>query len=96
MPNGTAASTATSSSSRHVPDALADFSTDRRVLLLCVLAAPIGVLAAFVAKGLLWLIALITNLAFFHRISVEAVAAQDNHLGWWVVAVPWLERLSSD
>jgi len=88
MHNVTADPTDTLSSSGHAPDALADFSTDRRVLLLCVLAVPIGVLAAFVAKGLLWLIAVITNAAFFHRLSAESVAAQDNHLGWWVVAVP--------
>lgn len=88
MSTAAANSTDTLQSSGHAPDALADFSTDRRVLLLCTLAVPIGVLAAFVAKALLWLIALITNIAFFHRWSVEAVAAQDNHLGWWVVAVP--------
>ncbi len=60
---------------------------------MCALAAPIGVLAAFVAKFLLWLIAIITNVAFFHRFSAEAVAAQDNHLGWWVVAVPVIGAL---
>ena len=37
---------------------LADFTTDRRVLLLSALAVPIGVIAALVAKALLWLIAL--------------------------------------
>src|SRR3954471_12682114 len=88
MSTAAAQSTDSLNSAGHAPDALADFSTDRRVLLLCVLAAPIGVLAAFVAKRLLWLIAVITNAAFLHRLSVEAVAAQDNHLGWWVVAVP--------
>ena len=41
---------------------LADFTTDRRVLLLCALAVPIGVLAALVAKALLWLIAVFQTL----------------------------------
>jgi H+/Cl- antiporter ClcA/CBS domain-containing protein len=74
--------------SAHGSDALADFSTNRRVLLLCALAVPIGVIGAFVAQALLWLIAVITNAAFFHRFSAAPVAAQDNHLGWWVIAVP--------
>jgi chloride channel protein, CIC family len=41
---------------------LGDFRTDRRVLLLSVLAVPIGAIGALVAKALLWLIAIITNL----------------------------------
>ena len=32
---------------------------------------PIGVISALVAKALLWLIAVITNLAFFHRFSAH-------------------------
>jgi H+/Cl- antiporter ClcA/CBS domain-containing protein len=67
---------------------LGDFSTDSRVLLLCAMALPIGVIGAVVAKALLWLIALITNLAFFGRVSVTAVSPETNHLGWWVVLVP--------
>jgi len=51
-------------------DGLSDFRTNRRVLWLAALAVPIGVIAALVAKALLWLIAVITNLVFlsgFHR-----------------------------
>jgi chloride channel protein, CIC family len=69
-------------------DALADFSTNRRVLLLCLLAAPIGVIGALVAKALLWLIAVITNAAFFLRWSTATVSPAMNHLGGWVIAVP--------
>jgi len=75
------------------PDTLADFSTDRRVLLLCVLAVPIGAIATVVAKVLLWLIAVITNAAFFLRWSAAPVAAENNHLGWWVVLVPVIGSL---
>ncbi len=75
-----------------VPDAtpsrLADFRTDRRVLLLCTLALPIGLIGAVVAKALLWLIAVFTNLAFFLRLSAAPVSPQDSHLGLCVVAVP--------
>jgi CIC family chloride channel protein len=75
-------------SSNHSIDGLADFRTDKRVLVLAALAVPIGVISALVAKALLWLIAVITNLAFFHRFSVANALPQDNHLGFWVVVVP--------
>ncbi|HVZ63006.1 MAG TPA: chloride channel protein [Lacunisphaera sp.] len=69
-------------------DRLADFTTDRRVLLLSALAVPIGAIGAVVAKALLWLIAIITNAAFFLRWSSAPVTPETNHLGWWVVLVP--------
>ncbi|MDQ5980854.1 MAG: hypothetical protein QG602_3832 [Verrucomicrobiota bacterium] len=72
---------------------LADFTTDRRVLLLCALALPIGVIAAFVATALLWLIAVFTNAAFFLRWSAEPVTLTDHHFGWWGVVVPVLGGL---
>lgn len=72
---------------------LADFTTDRRVLLLCALALPIGVIAAFVATALLWLIAVFTNAAFFLRWSAEPVTLTDQHFGWWGVVVPVLGGL---
>ncbi len=84
-------STAAASSTHS--DRLADFRTDRRVLLLCALALPIGVIGALVAKALLWLIAVFTNAAFFHRFSSEAVTLQGHHFGWWGVVVPVLGGL---
>ncbi len=72
----------------HATDHLADFRTDRRVLLLCALAVPIGAIGAVVAKALLWLIAVITNAAFLLRWSNAGTLPQLHHLGWWVVAVP--------
>jgi len=72
---------------------LADFSTDRRVLLLCLLALPIGAIGAVVAKALLWLIAVITNAAFFLRWSSAPVTPVGNHLGGWVIIVPVIGAL---
>src|SRR5665213_502112 len=69
-------------------DVLADFRTDKRVLLLCALALPIGAIGAVVAKALLWLIAVITNAAFFLRWSSAPVTPATNHLGLWVIVVP--------
>ena len=87
------APTGSVSSSFHAGDELADFSTDRRVLLLCLLALPVGVIGAFVAKALLWLIAVFTNAAFFLRWSAEPVTLSGGHFGWWGVAVPVLGGL---
>jgi H+/Cl- antiporter ClcA len=69
-------------------DKLADFSTDRRVLLLSAMAALIGVIGSFVAYALIWLIAAITNLAFYQRLSANPAVPQGNHMGYWVVLVP--------
>jgi H+/Cl- antiporter ClcA/predicted transcriptional regulator len=74
-------------------DSLADFRTDKRVLLLVALAVPIGAIGAVVAKSLLWLIAVITNLAFFHHLTASATVPQDHHLGYWVILVPVIGAL---
>jgi chloride channel protein, CIC family len=69
-------------------DELADFSTDRRVLVLSGLAVGIGVAAALVAYALVWLIAVITNLAYYQRFSSQFVSPAGNQLGGWAVLVP--------
>ena len=68
-------------------DSLRDFRTNRRVILLSILAIPIGALSAVVAKVLIWLIAIITNFSFFFRFSSAPVTPQESHLGYWVIAV---------
>lgn len=72
----------------HRRDALSDFSTNRRVLLLTGLALPIGAIGAVVATALLWLIAVFTNVAFFQRFSSETPLLQGHQFGWWGVLVP--------
>jgi H+/Cl- antiporter ClcA/CBS domain-containing protein len=69
-------------------DSLADFTTDLRVLLLSAMALFIGAVSAFVAKALVWLIDVITNLAFFHTFSAVHRVPQDAHLGLWVILPP--------
>lgn len=49
---------------------LADFSTNRRVLVLSILAVAVGTISSGLAWLLLRLIDGITNLAFFHRVSL--------------------------
>ena len=61
--------------------------------MLSAMAVPIGAMSAVVAKALIWLIALITNIAFFQRFTVDAVTPQESHLGYWVIVVPIIGAL---
>ncbi|HLK59700.1 MAG TPA: chloride channel protein [Chthonomonadaceae bacterium] len=71
-----------------VEDRLADFTTDRRVVLLSLMSVVTGAISALVAYALLWLIAVITNLAYYHRFSAQTASPANNHLGVWGVLVP--------
>jgi CIC family chloride channel protein len=73
---------------RHHNKDLGDFTTTARVIPISLLAIAIGVLASYVALGLLRLIGLFTNLFYFHRWSTEMVSPAASHLGWAVVLVP--------
>ena len=52
------------------------------------MAVAIGVAAALVADALVWLIAVITNLAYYQRFSSHFVSPAGNRLGLWAVLVP--------
>src|SRR5579872_5577490 len=71
-----------------IEDELADFSTNRRVLLLSAMAGVIGAIASTVAYALIWLIAAITNLAFHQKFSGGPAVPQGHHLGLWVILAP--------
>lgn len=71
-----------------IEDELSDFSTNHRVLLLSAMALVVGAISSLVAYALIWLIAVITNLAFYHRFSAAPVVPQGHHLGYWVILVP--------
>lgn len=74
-------------------DHLSDFSTSHHVLVLAAMAVPIGAVSAFVAWLLLWLIAVITNLAFYHQFSAAPSTPMGNHLGLGVILVPVIGAL---
>lgn len=69
-------------------DALGDFTASRRLILISVLAVGIGLVGALLARGLLALIALSTNLFFFGRFSTADVSPADSTLGPLIIAVP--------
>lgn len=75
-------------SSDKFEDRLADFTTDRRVLLLAVMSIVIGATSAILAWILVQLITFMTNLAFYQRVSFESASPAQNHLGIWVIFVP--------
>lgn len=61
---------------------------DRRVLFISTLAVLVALGAGFVAQLLTRLIGLVTNLAFYQRVSTDFVSPAGNELGWLVVVVP--------
>jgi chloride channel protein, CIC family len=67
---------------------LADFTTDRRVLLLSGMAILIGAMSSVVAYVLVWLINLFTNIFYYQRFSSQPATPAGNHLGIWAVFVP--------
>src|SRR4051794_40608126 len=67
---------------------LGDYSTDRRVLVLSGAAIVIGLLGALAARALDLLIALITNIAYGGRFSMERMAPASYHPGAWSVLIP--------
>src|SRR5215472_10998910 len=64
-----------------------------RMLMVSLLAAAIGLLAGVVAWMLYNLIALFTNLVFYHRWSFVFQSARHHHLGAWVIVMPVLGGL---
>ena len=78
----------------HAPDGtLGDFTADRRIIALAIMAAVIGAISAFVALALVRLIGLFTNLAYFHRVDTGLASPGANTLGLWAAGVPMLGGL---
>src|SRR6185295_17155517 len=59
-----------------------------RTLFISALCVGLAIAAALVAQLLGWLIGLVTNLAFYGRLSASFVSPAGNHLGPAVMAVP--------
>jgi CIC family chloride channel protein len=67
---------------------LGDFTTNRRLLTVSLLALAVGALSAFIALALLKLIGLFTNLFFYQRFQWDLASPVGHHLGWFVIVVP--------
>lgn len=62
----------------------------RRLITISALAVLVAVLISFIAKFLIHLIYLITNLTFYGDYSMVDVPPSGNHLDLWVIAIPTL------
>ena len=71
-----------------VRDTLRDFTADRRMLMLCAMALVTGTFGAMAAWALVKLIALCTNLAYFHVISTTTTYLTHARLGPGSVFIP--------
>jgi len=67
----------------------------RRVVLICAWAIVLGLVAGVVAEGLMALIGLITNVAFYGRVGWHLVSPGDavGRLGLWVIPIPVIGAL---
>ncbi len=63
---------------------------DRRVLVIGAIAVVLAFVAGLVAQGLTRVIGLVTNVAFYGRVSTSFVSPAEHHLGAWVIVVPVL------
>ena len=61
---------------------------DFRILMVSILSALIGLLAGVIAYILYSLIAVITNLVYYHELSLKLPTITSNSLGWLVIIVP--------
>lgn len=62
--------------------------TGFRMGLISLLAAGIGIVAGVLAYLLYDLIAFISNLVFYQRVSIQFTGMREHHLGAWVIVVP--------
>src|SRR4051812_879307 len=69
-------------------DRLGVFTATPRMLVIAGLAICIGIVSTYVAKVLLALINLFTNIFFFQRWSAAAASPAMHSLGWLVIVVP--------
>jgi H+/Cl- antiporter ClcA len=63
------------------------------MITISLLAIVIGIVSAWVAKGLLLLISLFTNIFFFQRFTTAPASPADNTLGLWLLVVPVIGAL---
>src|SRR5881398_2009614 len=66
---------------------------DKRVFYLSIQAIANASIIGFIAKTLVLLINLITNISFYGNFSFANLGPAQNHLGWFVIIVPVIGSL---
>jgi H+/Cl- antiporter ClcA len=74
-------------------DKLRDYSVDKRVIYVSLLAAVLGAACSVIAWALLKLIDLATNLFYYQRFAFVNVEPGGHHMGWLAVLMPVLGGL---
>lgn len=62
----------------------------KRLLTVSALAVLIAAVISFIAKFLVYLIYLITNISFYGSFTISSSGPAGNHLGLWVILIPAL------
>ncbi len=70
------------------PGSNREYPVNRRIFYLSVQAIANAIFIGIIAKVLVYLISLITNIAFYGKISFQSSSPAGNHLGWFVILVP--------
>jgi len=60
----------------------------KRLLLISALAVLVAIAISFLAKFLIYLINLITNISFYGNFTIGDSSPANNHLGLWVIVIP--------
>jgi CIC family chloride channel protein len=60
----------------------------KRLIRISILSIIVAVAISFIAKLLIYLIDLVTNLSFYGIADVDFRSPAQNHLGWWVILIP--------
>src|ERR1700712_2331215 len=63
-------------------------AVNKRVLYLSLQSVANAIIISIVAKGLIYLIDLITNISFHQKLSFSTASAADHHMGLLVVFIP--------
>ncbi|GMA58246.1 hypothetical protein GCM10025858_27490 [Alicyclobacillus sacchari] len=72
-----------------------DFTTNGQIVRLSGAAVLVGAVCAVIAIALLKAIYLVTNIAFFHRLSFQYATPTANHLGAYMTLPPFWAPSSS-
>ncbi|HTJ03656.1 MAG TPA: chloride channel protein [Methylovirgula sp.] len=72
---------------------LGDFTTDPRVLVIAGIAVVVATVAMFAGIGLIKLIQLVTNVAYFGKFTFANLKIEHSPLGLWMVLIPVIGSL---
>jgi H+/Cl- antiporter ClcA/predicted transcriptional regulator len=72
----------------HLPPQGQTIESNRRIVLISGIAIIVGIAAGIIAKILVALIDLITNISFFGLFSTGFHSPSDTHMGLWLIVIP--------